>query len=345
MKPEQAERFLIEELFSKTQDKNILSDEKLEEVDKLTGDASTRRYYRLYTNKNSYVVCLDNPFSDSIEKHPFVSVQQFFESNKIRVPVILDHGLAKGYILEEDLGDQTLLHHLSTISGIEEEYQIYKTVVDQLLELHQISSDKIKNPNLFQLQFDYNKYMDETRFTFKYFFNFFNKCQDQDQDLLRDLESLFDPIMRRLASQSMVITHRDFHSRNIMVKNDQFVFIDFQDARWGVAQYDLVSLLEDCYYDLDNGNREKLKRYYFERIDKRILGQKSYDEFLELYQDMLIQRVFKAVGSFCYIYNWRKDDRYLKYIGFAMEKIRRTMMENSRYNDLRKRLFMSYYAN
>ena len=55
MKPEQAERFLIEELFNKTQEKNVLTNEKLDEVDKLTGDASTRRYYRIFTTKDSYV--------------------------------------------------------------------------------------------------------------------------------------------------------------------------------------------------------------------------------------------------------------------------------------------------
>ena len=343
MKPEQAERFLIEELFAKTQDKNILASEKLDEVDKLTGDASTRRYYRIFTNKTSYVVCLDNPFGDEMEKHPFLSVQQFLLQNKIRVPDILDHNLPKGYSLQEDLGNETLLTKLSTLTSSEEEFKIYKIIVDQLLELHRIPKTAVKNPNLFQLSFDYNKYMDETRFTFKYFLNFFNKTDDEN--LVKELESLFSPVMQRLAEQKMVVTHRDFHSRNIMVRDDKYIFIDFQDARWGIPQYDLVSLLEDCYYDLKEENRQKLKRYYFDNLSPDIHGQKTYAEFEALYQDMTIQRVFKAVGSFCYIYNWRKDDRYLKYIGFAMEKIRRTMMDNPRYSELKKKLFNHYYAN
>lgn len=343
MKPEQAERFFIEELFNKTQDKNILKDIKLEEIDKLTGDASTRRYYRIFTSGGSFVVCLDNPFEQEIEKHPFLSVQQFLMDNKVRVPQIVDHNLPKGYSLQEDLGNETLLHHLSAISTKEEELKIYKTVVDQLLELHRIPKSKISNDNLFNLQFDYQKYMDETRFTFKYFLNFFNKIQDEN--LLMELEALFEPIMKRLASQKMVITHRDFHSRNIMVNNGNFIFIDFQDARWGIPQYDLVSLLEDCYYDLDEKNRQELKLHYYKNLDPSIHGQKSFEEFESYYQDMTIQRVFKAVGSFCYIYNWRKDDRYLKYIGFAMEKIRRVMMDNPRYHDLKLKLFQHYYAN
>lgn len=343
MKPEQAERFFIEELFKKTQDNGLLRDERLEEVDKLTGDASTRRYYRIFTSSKSYVVCLDNPYTEGDEKHPFVSVQQFLFQNNVRVPSILDHNLSRGYLLQEDLGNETLLQHISGISTKEEEFKIYKQIVDQLLELHRIPSTAVKNPNLFQLKFDYQKYMDETRFTFKYFMNFFNKSQDEH--LIRDLEALFDPIMRRLAEQKMVITHRDFHSRNIMVKDGKFTFIDFQDARWGIPQYDLVSLLEDCYYELDEDNRQQLKRYYYDQLDPSIHGQQSFAEFEALYADMLIQRVFKAVGSFCYIYNWRKDDRYLKYIGFAMEKIRRVMMDNPRYEELKKKLFQYYYAN
>ena len=246
-------------------------------------------------------------------------------------------------MLEEDLGNETLLHHISGIKTSEEEYKIYKIIIDQLLELHRIPAAAVKNPNLFQLKFDHQKFMDETRFTFKYFFNFFNKCQDEI--LISDLENLFDPIMKRLSEQKMVITHRDFHSRNIMVKDNKYVFIDFQDARWGIPQYDLVSLLEDCYYDLKEENRQKLKRYYYDNLDQSIHGQKTFEEFDSLYQDMTIQRVFKAVGSFCYIYNWRKDDRYLKYIGFAMEKIRRTMMDNPRYAELKTKLFQNYYAN
>jgi N-acetylmuramate 1-kinase len=343
MKPEQAERFFIEELFNKTQDRNILKEEVLEEVDKLTGDASTRRYYRIFTNKDSYVVCLDNPFNDEIQKHPFMSVQQFLFENKIKVPDVLDHNLSRGYLLEEDLGNTTLLQFLSTVNSTEVEFEVYKTIIDQLLELHRIPAGNVVNPHLFQLKFDYQKYMDETRFTFKYFLNFFHR--NQDENLITELEGLFDPIMQRLAAQKMVITHRDFHSRNVMVKNNNFVFIDFQDARWGIPQYDLVSLLEDCYYDLDEGNRQKLKRYYFDNLATEIHGQKSFEQFEELYQDMTIQRVFKAVGSFCYIYNWRKDDRYLKYIGFAMEKIRKVMMSNPRYETIRKKLFEHYYAN
>jgi len=342
MKPEQSEQFLIEELFNKTKDKGFLKTETLVEIDKLTGDASTRRYYRIYTNLSSYVVCLDNPFDHGVESHPFLSVQKFLFDHQISVPRIIDHNLPKGYSLQQDLGDVTLIQHLAGLKTIHDEKEIYKKIIDQLLVLHRVTREEVHNPELFKLSFDYQKFMDETRFTFKYFIEIFLKIKDQD--LISKLEAQFSPIMERLSKQKMVITHRDFHSRNIMLKDGTTFFIDFQDARWGIPQYDLTSLLEDCYYDVDETNRTHLKRYYFDNLSPEIHGQESFEKFLELYNDMTIQRVFKAVGSFCYIYNWRKDDRYLKYIGFGMEKIRRVLMSDPRYSELKQTLFSLYYA-
>lgn len=343
MKPEQSEQFLIEELFSRSIERNAVSQESLVEIDKLTGDASTRRYYRAFCEKTSFVVCLDNPYEKEVESHPFLSVQEFLNSKGIRVPKIYDHHLRKGYILQEDLGDVTLIQHLSDNTCEKNEFETYRKVIDQLVRLHKINSSEVQNPHLFKLKFDYEKFMDETRFTFKYFINFFLK--NKNEAFTDELDALFKPIMENISSKPMVITHRDFHSRNLMVKDGELIFIDFQDARWGLPQYDLVSLLEDCYYDLSPSNRESLKKYYYEQMKMSDLGQKTYEEFLSLYDDMLIQRVFKAVGSFCYIYNWRKDERYLKYIGFAMEKIRRTMSKNPKYKELSEKLFKFYYAN
>ncbi len=341
MKPEQSERFLIEELFLQSKTKKSIPDEELTLIDKLTGDASTRRYYRLFTKESSYVVCLDNPSDDVNYKHPFVSHQEFFHNNKIRVPQIFDKNLTKGYLLEEDLGDVTLLQYLSKIKDEAEEYKIYEPVVAELIKLHSIPKNVLDDSELFSLKFDFQKLFDEMNFTFKYFLTMWLKVSDQN--VAEKLRRLVIPICERLSSFPMVLTHRDFHSRNVMVKNNQFYFIDFQDARMGIPQYDLVSLLEDCYYDLTPNNRKALKEYYFKNLPLAIHGQ-GEELFWDLYDDMTFQRVFKAIGSFSYIYCTRKDERYLKYIGFAMEKLRVMMLGKPRYDELRKTLLEIYYA-
>lgn len=343
MKPEQAEQFLIEELFNQTQERGFCKNEKLQSVDRLTGDASTRRYYRLFTNLNSYVACLDNPLTEATPKNSFVSNQVFLSSAGIRVPQIVDMNLSKGYILEEDLGDVTLLSHLATIDTPNDELVIYKKIVTQLIQLHQISPKDLLDSGLYNLKFDLTKLMDEMEFTFKFFLRIFLKVQNEE--LINDMRKELLKVCERLSSRKMVLTHRDFHSRNIMIKNKEYIFIDFQDAREGIPQYDLVSLLEDCYYDLTDENRNYLKKYYYDNLDFNSLDQKSYDIFLMYYDDMTIQRVFKAIGSFSYIYATRKDERYLKYIGFGMEKLRKLMLKDDRYRNISHQLFKIYYAN
>lgn len=342
MKPEQAELFYIEDLFKQSKSHGICAGEKLESVDRLTGDASTRRYYRLFTDKNAYVVCLDNPQLDPDVPHPFASKQKFLEEAGVRVPAILDMNLSRGYLLEEDLGDKTFLTHLATLKNEEEELILYQRVVDQLLSIHKLQKSVVEASKLFDLAFDHKKYMDEIDFTFKFFFGHFLKFKNEEQTA--KIRTEIDIICKRLAAQPMVLTHRDFHSRNIMVKEGELIFIDFQDARWGIPQYDLVSLLEDCYYELSPQNKEKLKRSYFESLPASSHGQGDWNTFCENYNDMLFQRVFKAIGSFSYIYATRQDARYLKYIGFGMEKIRRMLMSNERYTKLRHLLFDVYYA-
>ena len=74
-------------------------------------------------------------------------------------------------------------------------------------------------------------------------------------------------------------------------------------------------------------------------------GQTSYETFLRLYDLMTIQRVFKAVGSFAYIYNWRRDMRYIKYIGYGMEKVRTVLMKYPEFDELRFCMNRIYYEN
>ncbi len=341
MKPERAESLLVENLFLSSRKKKKIPDEKIKFINKLSGDASTRRYYRLETNSTSYVVCLDNPSKEENEKYPFYSVHQFLQKNLIRVPHILDLDLSNGYLLEEDLGDQTLLNHLGQTTTLQEEYDIYKKCLDILITL-QSKASGYKKYDFSKLAFDNEKYMYEFEFTIDYFIKRQLKAKVKKKEKLFLLSS-FAKISEELSSYPMVSTHRDFHSRNVMVKDDEYILIDFQDARLGIPQYDLVSLLDDCYYALDPKNKDRLVKYYWE--NSQIDGQKDFKTFLRLYDLMKIQRVFKAIGSFSYIFHHRRDKRYLRHIGHAMEMLKSTMQKHPDLNELKQLLFKIYYEN
>jgi aminoglycoside/choline kinase family phosphotransferase len=336
MKLEQAEKLFIKELFDKSMGQKKIRDDAIVNVERLTGDASTRRYYRMFTKLSSYVICLDNPIANS-DDHNFLQVQKFLKKNKIRVPEIYDERLDRGYLLEEDLGDKTLLAHLAGVESSSEEFNIYKDIIDSLLKMHKLKTKK--SPiNLF---FDFDKLISEMNFTIDFFVKRFLNINDKEfhntigQELVQ--------ICKRLSNEKMVFTHRDFHSRNVMVKDNDYIIIDFQDARMGIPQYDLVSLLEDCYYSIEDNNKTELIKYYWDNLDKSLHEQEDFKYFMDLYNDMTIQRVFKAIGSFSFIYFQRDDHRYLKYVGFAMEKLKTLMLKDSRYDQLRISLFEHYY--
>lgn len=341
MKAEQSERILVEELFKKTIAKDLLHDELVENVEKLTGDASTRKYYRIWTSKTSYVVCLDNPTED---EPTFVRLQRVLHNEKVRVPLIHDMELSTGYLLEEDLGDVTFLKEIALIANRTEEFDFYKKAIDLMASIHNVDVAKYSNEPFTKLAFDTEKLYAEMEFSKKYFLKMFLGLDVTSAQVEALYKKLYD-MCYKLSCEPRVLVHRDYHSRNIMIKNGEQIVIDFQDARMGTPLYDLVSLLEDCYYQLDADNKEKLTQYYFNTYFKKIDSTKTYDQFKYVYDMMAIQRVYKAIGSFAYIYADRKDLRYVKYIGYAFEKVRAIMLKHDEFAKERKILASLYYAN
>jgi aminoglycoside/choline kinase family phosphotransferase len=343
LKPEESERLLITELFENSKQRvEALKDHEISDVVKLTGDASTRRYYRINTNQTSFVSCLTDA-KENIESSDFLNVQKVLGENKVRVPRIIDQNIKKGYMLQEDLGNITFLSHIATKLTKDEIYNEYERVIDSLIEIHKVPKDK--DYNWGTLEFDVEKYIFEMNFTKKYFINKFLKVELSKQEE-KDLDEDLLKLVSEIASMEKVLSHRDFHSRNIMVKDGEFIYIDFQDARQGIPQYDLVSLLEDCYFQLETSNVEKLKTYYFDNYIKKFsTDQKNLETFMRMYDLMTIQRVFKAIGSFSYIYETREDIRYVKYIGFAFEKVRNKLKNYPEFSKLFSILMKVYYEN
>lgn len=344
MKPEQSERILVEELFKKTIHKDLLSDDHVVNVEKLTGDASTRKYYRIWTSKESYVVCLDNPISDDAEEPSFLKLQRVLHAEKVRVPLIHDKELSTGYILEEDLGDVTFLKEIAMIPGLKDEYDFYIKAIDLMATIHKIDTTKYKGESFTKLAFDTEKLYAEMEFTKKYFLKSYLGL-DISSPEVEMLYNKLHEMCAMISNEPRTLVHRDYHSRNLMIKNGEQVVIDFQDARMGTPLYDLVSLLEDCYYQIDESNKKKLIEYYYHTYFQKFDSSKSFEQFKSLYDMMAIQRVFKAIGSFAYIYADRKDLRYIKYIGYAFEKVRSIMLNHSHFSKERKILSSLYYAN
>ena len=329
-------------MFRRSCEKNNWTIDEPLNVIRLTGDASTRKYFRVENQKSSFVACLDNPVSSP--DNDFLYMQRLLKENQVRVPLIYDNDLSMGYILEEDLGDVTFIKFLADVNSVNDELNYYTRSLDEIIKIHKIDLKKVTRSQVRERYFDFEKLDSEIHMTLQYFCHGILELP-ADDPRVSVVESEFNKICRALDDYPIkVLCHRDYHSRNIMVKNSELVVIDFQDARIGTPFYDLVSLLEDCYYQIDDANIVTLKKYYYS-ILREHLGITNAADFDYFYELSKLQRVFKAIGSFAYIYITRNDKRYLKYIGFAMEKIKAALLRRPEFLQLRKNLFSIYYDN
>lgn len=318
-------------------------------VVKLPGDASTRRYYRIWSKDRSYVMMKMESFADQGLSLPFLVLQKHLAMNGVDVPSVLDVDPERGIILLEDLGDVTLLRCLQEVCTPEVERNLYEQVIDSLVDLQLQASPKEGSPELeaFKLRFDHEKLMWEMNFTIEHFYKTYLAREMSDKDT-KILTGRLSEICQHLANEPTVFTHRDFHSRNIMVTpisgdENRLVMIDFQDGRMGPAQYDLASLLKDSYYQLEETQVQRLVEYYLVRREALSGLKIDRDHFWRMFDMMSVQRNFKAIGSFASFLNRRGNPGYLKYIGNTFENIRRTLLKYPEYSDLREVLFHYYY--
>ncbi len=284
----------------------------------LAGDASNRRYYRVVHDQHSYVLMRWEPFDP--QSYPFLSVLNHFHKNGVHVPEVVNMSPTEGLVLLEDLGDLTLERRFWETQQTDGSLEFYKMAVDELIKIHFKATADKTDCTAFKIQFDTEKLLWEMNYgkdnllagVLK--FNFTDSLQ-------KEINEVFVDICTKLHEEPKFIAHRDYHSRNLMIKLDKMNVIDFQDARLGPIQYDLVSLFKDSYVDMSDQMASQLTDYYLD-LAKPNLGQNfSREHFDYIYELQSIQRCFKACGSFASFYNLRQDRRYLKYLSHTLRKV------------------------
>jgi aminoglycoside/choline kinase family phosphotransferase len=228
------------------------------------------------------------------------------------------HDPDRGVILLEDLGDE-LLETAVAAAGADRVAGLYRDAVDLLLEMRRVTKGMDSGCCAFGLAFDEEKLLWEMDFFMEHFVR--GLCSlDPLPSALADLNAFFRLICSRLAALPRIFTHRDYHSRNLLLDRDRLVMIDFQDARMGPAQYDLASLLYDSYVELPEDLIEELVTHYVETA-----GEDSAEHFRSLFYVMALQRNIKALGTFGYQTAVRKTGGYLSAIPRTAGYIARNM--------------------
>lgn len=318
---------------------------KVLDIKKLKGDASYRSYFRITTQKDnmSYVLMKWDPNlnniseeatkSLNIKEHPFINITNYLKSIDIPVPEIFYSNIEEGVIILEDLGDTTLEKKYSNNNDLE----LYIKAIDLLAKLKYNSK---KNPDsrciAFSRKFDYDLYMWEFAHFIEYGIEAKNniKILEQDRNLLNEY---FSMISKELDAVSGTFTHRDYQSRNIMIKDDAFYIIDYQDALLSTPVYDIVALLRDSYIRFDNKTLDYFLDIYISKL-KSLKFNIDESNFRRLFFLQTIQRKLKDGGRFVYIDRVKNNPSFLPYVSVSFRYAAEAMKKFNEFKELYKTL-------
>jgi aminoglycoside/choline kinase family phosphotransferase len=292
----------------------------------LSGDASTRRYYRVALGGESLVLALyPEPFVP--EELSYLAVHELLEQHGLAVPRTEDVDGARGVVLQEDLGDLTLQAMLQGASDAEQT-ALYREAVDRIAQLQLRAAAGPQQAACFRIAFDIEKLSWELHYFQKHFLEGLRGADLSVEDRAV-LSEAFHQLSQEIASWPRVLCHRDYHSRNLMAHARRLVWIDFQDARMGPASYDLASLLRDAYVDVPEALAEELK----ERFRQQAAPEEPREVFRRRYDLMCVQRNLKTLGTFGYMATVRRNPVYLQYIPRTAAHARRNL---ARYPELER---------
>ena len=303
----------------------------------LTGDASDRKYFRvLRRGQPSLVLALHaEPFDAAA--HPFLRVADLLQSMPLPIPAVLDRAGDLGLLVLQDLGDVTLQAHVGAAAA--EHKRLYREAV-ALVHTLQRRGQELTSPEYppYGVAFDVEKLGWELDFFTKHYVEGYRGAAIPPATRAA-LAGEWRALAEELAAEPRVLCHRDYHSRNLMLHQDELYIIDFQDARLGPDTYDLVSLLRDSYVDLTEPVVEDLIAY-FVALKRPQGGSPEWSAweqgFRRRFDVMALQRNLKALGTFGYQTITRQNPVYIQYIPRTIRHVRTNLEKHARFGRLRE---------
>lgn len=300
-------------------------------ITKLTGDASTRSYSRAQAGDASVIIATYSAAFDENERAvvrlaraesadpsarltfandpcAHTEVTALLLEAGLPVPKVLATSGADAMMLIQDVGDVRLQDWLSTqASGAESEaasvVDAYRHALKLAVKIQDATERALEaNSICSHLAFDEAKLRWELGFFFANYFNRYLHAR-LEPAASNAVQADFKALCSELAARPRVLTHRDYHARNLMMpshpqlRGEMFI-IDYQDARMGPASYDVASLLRDPYTALSEKTVEELVLQFIEMKAASKLPLANVDDFRVELDLMIVQRMLKAIGTY-----------------------------------------------
>lgn len=277
-----------------------------------SADASFRRYFRLTFTDGRTLIAMDAPPPQE-DCRPFVQVAKVFGEAGLNVPQVQHQNIEQGFLLLSDLGNTTYLSALNESSAS----KLYLDANQALIKLQLASK-----PDVFPVYDEALLTREMQLFPDWYINKHLNRTLNEKFQGV--LDKTFALLNANILAQPRVYVHRDFHSRNLMVCEDNPGVLDFQDAVYGPITYDLVSLLKDAYISWEEDQVLDWVVRYWQAAKKA--GLPVAHDVADFYRDfeyMGAQRHIKVLGIFARLYHRDGKDSYLKDMPLVMHYLRR----------------------
>ena len=303
---------------------------EFKQLEKLSGDASFRKFYRHKKNKSIIVYCKKEKFKNLII---YEAVNRFLKKNNINTPKLISENYKKNFIEIEDLGNVTGLKKYKSFK-----INNYKKLFKILKKIQNIKPKKIKTllKKIYKIPIYSDKLLlDEA----KLFSNWYlpTKIKKNETKVLNELNKILKKVIRKLMLKKRVLVHRDFHISNIMLNRKKIYLIDTQDLIYGNPAYDVASLIDDVRFKISLKNREILYKKFILK-EKKNFSSKLRNDF----EILSTLRNLKIIGIFTRLSKRDKKYSYVKMIPYAWQMIEERLTQNRNLYEL-KSFFDRYF--
>jgi len=277
----------------------------------LFGDGSMRRFVRVFNNDDPCCLAV-TPASceqrDQAEFRSSVAIARHLFGQGVPVPEVLGVDSGCGLILFEDLGDMRL--HTKLQAEREDVERIYRSIVDALVHMQLSGAENFDQGWCYDGEI-YDRQVMIGRES-GYFYEAFWKDTLYGDDVF-GLDEEFARLAHLAEAQfELFFMHRDFQSRNIMIKDDRIRIIDFQAGRLGPPGYDIASLLIDPYVGLSSRLQDDLLGYYVEKMQES--GVVDVIKLKASYPYLAVQRNLQIIGAFSFLSGKRRKVFFKQFI-------------------------------
>lgn len=299
---------------------NEVAGQNPEDVIELPGSGSNRRYFRL-VGPQSIIGVLGTVKE---ENEAFIYLSQHFSKRDIPVPKVLAVSADHMAYIQEDLGDGILFNMIEkgrkTRVFSEEERELLKATIRRLPDVQFNGAVGLDFARCYPVsEFDKRAVMWDLNY-FKYCFLKATGLEFQEDKLEDDFEKMAEVLMR---SSSSTFLYRDFQSRNVMIKDGQPWFIDFQGGRKGPFYYDVASFLWQAKANFPDSLRQELIKEYIAALRKYKPVDDAY--FHEQLRHFVLFRTLQVLGAYGFRGYFEKKPHFMQSVPFAIDNLRKLL--------------------